>query len=134
MGSSLCRTCGERLDDTQKFCPKCGAKNFNNDEALEELAESAVQTQKAAGKFVGGFHAVTLIFGLIFAVIGIVMLVLNMDDVLLLPESFICAVSGGVCAVFSMIGLARKEDTMKVCGISLLIAIGSTLFLAYLMM
>ena len=134
MGTSLCSTCGERLDDSQKFCPKCGAKNYKNVEAQEELIENAVQTKKAAGKFLGGFHAVTLIFGLIFAVAGIVLTVLNMDDVLLLPESFICAVGGGVAAVFSIIGLARKEDTMKVCGISLLIAGGSALFLAYLMM
>lgn len=134
MSTSLCRSCGERIDDSEKFCPKCGTKNFNNAEALDELAESSVEVHKAARKFVGGFHTVTLIFGLILFVVGIALLVANGGNTLLLPEAFICTLSAGVAAVFSVIGLTRKEDTLKICGISLLVSVGSLLFLLYLMM
>ena len=133
METYLCRQCGKRLDASTKVCPDCGSLNPHNLEVIAEVTEQQKSTEKAVKKFSNGMFTATLIAGLLFCIVHIVLLVSDPPS-FLTAELFIGAVCGAMAAYFSVIGMTKKEGSMNAAlitaGISFLLLIMSVWILA----
>ncbi len=117
-GTWLCERCGQRLDATMRTCPTCGAPNPGNQQVMNQYVQQVQRENRAVKSFSAGFSIVTLILGILLLLVHMVLLVSG-PPIYLVWEAFAGAVSAGMMAVFSIIGLAKNEGVGKavmICG------------------
>lgn len=83
---------------------------------MAQFSQQMYQQNRATNSFSVGFSVVTLIIGIILFLVHMVLLVMA-PPIYLLWEVFVGAVSAAGAAVFSIIGIAKKEPVFKVVGI-----------------
>lgn len=126
MNAFLCNTCGERIDETVRNCPRCGAINYNCKDVRAVNAAVVMKTVADARKYNVGMKIATLIFGFVFMIVGFVLIFCGLEEeyMFIVLDAFMCTLGGACAVVFSIIGLTRKEFTIVVS----LIALGVSLF------
>ena len=112
----LCNQCGFRLNSTHLTCPVCGAANPGNPQVMSQFSQQMYQQNRATKSFSVGFSVVTLILGIILCLVHMVLLFMD-PPIYLLWEVFVGAVSAAGAAVFSIIGMAKKEPVFNAVGI-----------------
>ena len=112
----LCSQCGYRLNSSHRVCPVCGAMNPGNPQVMAQVSQQMYQQNRATKSFSTGLCVATLIVGIILCLVHMVMLIMD-PPVYLIWEVFVGAVSGGAAAVFSIIGIAKKEPVFNIVGI-----------------
>lgn len=121
MNTFLCNTCGERIDETVRNCPRCGAVNYNCKEVRDVNAAVIMKTVADARKYHIGMKIASLILGFIFMIVGFVLISLGLEEeyMFIVFDAFMCTLGGACAVVFSIIGLTRKEFTTVVSSIAL---------------
>lgn len=133
----LCTSCGARIDDSIKNCPVCKSLNYRNPELLEKAVEEEVSYQKNLDSFQNKFIIVTLIGGIVMAIVGFYILVSFEHEYI--PAhyykigTFLSIVASGMTIFFSIYGLIKKEYVMKIVlifsGIALSLLLSNLFFI-----
>lgn len=116
----LCKRCGQRVDETMRVCPSCGALNIINSEVLAEEVKQVEHQRKEIKKFSMGFLTASLIIGLILFIVNISLFISGSSMGMF---GFVGAVSGGLAFVCSIISMTRNESAGKIIAISISISV-----------
>lgn len=131
---TFCSVCGAKISGDDKVCPVCGELNLYHVEVLERAVEENVEKQKLEKRVLINSTIVQVIIGSIMFVVGMVLTLIAIErNAIAIINSVACALCAGICVVFSIIGICKKEPTGKLTMscliISILLALSQIIFM-----